>query len=171
MKRSDFPIFLIGMHDYVEGSTRLQKYVFLSSMQIKELRSDKFYNDWKAGNFGPFSAKLANDVETAINNGDVKNHIVKNAYDFKVTRFAITEKGKELADKLKDEYPNLYIKILTMTKKYQDKSLVQLLQDVYYQYPQYATASEIKAEIGRGIYESDSYLSKDYDEPDSEYPK
>jgi len=49
------------------------------------------------------------------------------------------------------------------------KSLIDLLQDVYYQYPNYAIASKIKAEIGKKIYESDSYLSKQYDNSDSEY--
>ncbi len=39
---SELPAFLIGMHDYVEGMTRLQKYAFLSAMQIKELRNVGF---------------------------------------------------------------------------------------------------------------------------------
>ena len=166
MKRSDFPVFLVGMYDYVEGTTRLQKYAFLSAMQIKELRNVGFYDDWKASNFGPFSAKLANDIDTAIKHEFVKNHTVTNPYNFKVDRFAVTKQGKKIFDELKDYYANLYNKILGITSRYQQKSLAQLLQDVYLQYPQYASASTIKAQVGKGIYESDSYLSTQYDEPD-----
>jgi len=166
LKRSDFPIFLVGMHDYVEGITRLQKYAFLSAMQIKELRNVGFYDDWKASNFGPFSAKLANDIDTTIKNEFIKKHMITNAYDFKVDRFAVTEQGKKILDELKYDYASLYNKIQGITSRYQQKSLAQLLQDVYYQYPQYASASTIKAEIGKRIYESDSYLSTQYDESD-----
>ena len=166
IRRSVFPIFLIGMHDYVEGATRLQKYAFLSAMQIKELRNVGFYNDWKASNFGPFSAELASDLETAINDDQIKKHPVTNAYGFKVDRFAATENGKKTLKDLKHKHANIYDKILTVTKMYQSYSLSQLLQDVYYQYPKYASASTIKAKVGRGIYESDSYLSTQYDEPD-----
>jgi len=167
MKRTEFPILLIGMHDYVEGATRLQKYAFLSAMQIKELRSFGFYNDWRASNFGPFSEKLASDVTTALHDGLISKFPVKNRYDYLVDRFAVSESGKTLFDTLKWDYSRVYNKIFSLTSRFQSKSLSELLQNVYYQYPQYATASKIKAEMGKKIYESDSYLSTMYDEPDN----
>lgn len=157
------------MYDYVEGATRLQKYGFLSAMEIKELRNYNFYDDWSASDYGPFSKKFAIDINSAINNGLIDKHHVKNRYDFDVHRFAVTQQGKNIVQYLKKEHSKLYSKIFEITSKYQSKSLIDLLQDVYYQYPNYAIASKIKAEIGKKIYESDSYLSKQYDNSDSEY--
>ena len=163
---SNFSVMLIGMHDYVEGATRLQKYAFLSAMQIKNISNKGFYNDWKASHFGPFSATLAQDIDKAIKDGIIKKHSLINPYGFKVDRFAVTEKGKDVLTNLKSEYQSIHDKILKITKRYQHLSLSSLLQDVYYQYPKYASASTIKAKIARKIYESDSYLSVEYDEPD-----
>ena len=163
---SNFSVILIGMHNYVEGATRLQKYAFLSAMQIKNINSEGFYNDWKASHFGPFSAMLAQDVDKAIKDGIIEKHSLTNPYGFKVDRFAVSEGGKGVFTNLKTEHHNLYDKILKITKRYQGLSLSRLLQDVYYQYPNYASASTIKARIARKIYESDSYLSTEYDEPD-----
>ena len=160
---SNFSVMLIGMHDYVEGATRLQKYAFLSAMQIKNIGSERFYNDWKASHFGPFSAMLARDVDHSIKDGIIAKYPVTNAYGFKVDRFAVTEKGKDVLVTLRNEHRSLYDKIFKMTKEYQKISLSRLLQDVYYQYPNYASASTIKAKIGRKIYESDSYLSTEYE--------
>ncbi len=166
IERSEIPAFLIGMHDYVEGMTRLQKYAFLSAMQIKELRNVGFYDDWRASNFGPFSAGLAGDMEGALGSGQIEKHPITNDYGFKVDRFAVTEQGMKVFERLRHEHTALHNKIMTITKRYQEYSLSRLLQDVYFQYPQYASASTIKAKVGRGIYESDSYLSTEYDEPD-----
>ena len=163
---SNFSVMLIGMYDYVEGATRLQKYAFLSAMQIKNIHSKEFYHDWKASHFGPFSAMLAQDVDKAIKDGIIKKHSLTNTYGFKVDRFAVTDRGKGVFINLKNEHQNLYGKILKITKRYQELSLSRLLQDVYYQYPKYASVSTIKAKIARKIYESDSYLSTEYDEPD-----
>ena len=159
----NFSVMLIGMHDYVEGATRLQKYAFLSSMQIKNIDSAGFYDDWKASHFGPFSAMLARDVVHSIKDDNIAKYPVTNAYGFKVDRFAVTEKGKGILATLRTKHRDLYDKIFKLTKEYQKISLSRLLQDVYYQYPNYASASTIKAKIGRKIYESDSYLSTEYE--------
>lgn len=164
MKRSDFPLILIGMHDYVEGATRLQKYGFLLAMRHKELKKLGFYDDWEASDFGPFSKQLASDLDTNVKNGLIGRYKLKNRYDFDVERFSVLGEGKNIVDDFGNLHPSEYDKMLKLTSSYQNKTLSQLLQDVYYLYPNYAVASKIRAEIGRRIYESDSYLSKEYDE-------
>jgi len=165
MNRSDFPIILVGMYDYVEGATRLQKYAFLSAMRIPELKKINFYGDWEGSDYGPFSKQLAVDVEIGVKQNRIGRFKIKNTYNFDVERFSVTD-GKEILEKFKNEYPSEYKKIYQITLPYQSKTLSQLLQDVYYQYPEFTKASKIKAEVGRQIYESDSYLSTKYDEPD-----
>ncbi len=159
--RSELPAFLIGMHDCVEGMGRLQKYAFLSAMQIKELRSVGFYDDWKASNFGPFSAGLAGDIREALGRSQITRHTITNSYGFRVDRFAVTGHGRKIFERLRHEHAGLYNKIVAITGRYQEYSLARLLQDVYYRYPQYASAGTTKA--GRGIYESDSYLNTEHD--------
>ena len=163
IKREEFPILLIGMHDFVEGNTRLQKYAFLSSMRIKELSAIKLYNDWRADNFGPFSPNLAKDIDTVLINKGIEKFPVLNQFNSKVDRFTVSEKGKEIFKNLKSNYSNLYTKILDITQNYQGRSLSQLLQDVYFLYPEYTNASKIRAKIGRKNTDYDPYLSREFD--------
>ena len=173
MKLSDFintdlPVLLVGMHKNVEGATRLQKYAFLSAMQIKNIDKIGFYNDWQAGHYGPFSIDLAQAIALAIQKGHIKRIQVTNVYGFQVDRFAVTEKGKAVLHNLKNKYPDFYNKILKITQEYQKLSLFRLLQYVYYRYPKYAANSVIKDKIGKNIYESDSYLNSYQEEDDPE---
>jgi len=166
MNKTDFPLILIGIHDYVEGATRLQKYAFLLAMRHKELKKIGFYDDWEASDYGPFSKQLASDLDTNVRKGLIGRYKLKNRYDYDVERFSVLGEGKNIVDSFGSLYPSEYDQIVKLTSSYQNKTLSQLLQDVYYLYPKYAVASKIKAQVGRQIYESDSYLSKDYDEPD-----
>ena len=156
-------VILVGMHEYVEGATRLQKYAFLSAMKIKHINKIGFYDDWDASHYGPFSASLAQDVRLAVKDDLVSTQAVINKYGFYVDRFAVTEKGKRKFKQLKDTYSDLYDNIITITKNYQPLPLFQLLKDVYYQYPKYARASTIRDKVAKRMYESDSYLNTQSD--------
>lgn len=164
--KTDFPILLVGMHDYVEGATRLQKYAFLATMQVKNINTIGFYKDWRSSYYGPFSANLARDIDNAIKNGYIKRYAVTNAYGFKVDRFTLTVSGKDTLHHLQNTYEEFFGKIFKIVKPYQETPLLSLLSDVYYQYPKYTSASVIKKKIGKQIYESDTYLNPQYDEPD-----
>lgn len=168
MERADYPLILIGMGKVVEGATRLQKYAFLSAMKIKKLHELDFYDDWVASHYGPFSRELASDLNVSVMTGKIGKYKVKNAYGYDVERFSLMD-GREKVDQFMREHPPEYKQMQEIIDKYQAKSLSELLQDVYFQYPQYAKSSEIKAEVGKKIYESDSYLSTNYDFPASEY--
>lgn len=167
MNRNNYPVLLIGISGVLEGATRLQKYGFLCSMKIKELQKINFYNDWIPSHFGPFSPQLASDLMTSEKMGLIKKYKVTNAYGYPVERFSLT--SESFVSDFANTYPVEYKKIREIIEYYQTKTLSELLQDVYFQYPQYATSSTIKAEVGKKIYESDSYLSTQYDFPASEY--
>lgn len=168
MERADYPIILIGIAKVVEGATRLQKYGFLSAMKIKGLQKLDFYDDWIASHYGPFSRELASDLTISVMTGKIGKYKVKNAYGYDVEKFSLTD-GNDKVDQFMEEHNPEYKQMKEIIEKYQAKTLSELLQDVYFQYPQYAKSSEIMAEIGKKIYESDSYLSTNYDFPASEY--
>ena len=165
----DFPSVLIGVAGVVKGATRVQKYAFLSAMKIKRLQKIDFYDDWEASNYGPFSPKLAKDLEYSINQELVGKYPIENDYGYKVDRFALKPGGETKLKEFKESFGDDYKKMSEIINRYQTKTLSELLQDVYFQFPQYAKNSKIKDEVGRQIYESESYLSKEYDNPDNEY--
>lgn len=164
MKRSDFPLVLIGIAGVVEGATRLQKYGFLCNMKINDLKKMNFYDDWMASHYGPFSPALATDLVISEKLGLIQKFQVTNSYGYPVERFSLS--NPKVADQFMNEHQTEYKKIKEIISFYQQRTLSDLLQDVYYQYPQFTKASEIRAEIGKKIYESDSYLSTQYDYPD-----
>lgn len=164
MNRSDFPLVLIGIAGNIEGATRLQKYGFLCNMRINDLKKINFYYNWIASHYGPFSPELANDLERSEKDGLIQKFKVTNEYGYQVERFALHD--TTVVDKFMNEHSTEYKKIKEIVSFYQQRTLSDLLQDVYYQYPEFTTVSEIKAQIGKKIYESDSYLSTQYDYPD-----
>ena len=168
MNRADYPIILIGLARVIDGATRLQKYAFLCSMKIKALQRLDFYNNWIASHYGPFSPELASDLKVSVMTGNVGSYKVNNPYGYVVERFSLNVGGEKIEQFMKEHYSE-YKQMKEIIDQYQTKSLSELLQDVYFQFPQFAKASKIKAEVGQKIYESDSYLSTAYDQPDSEY--
>lgn len=163
-ERHNWALLLIGSADYIEGATRIQKYAFLGAMTIKGLTYKGFYNDWIASKYGPFSPSLADDIDNLVKLGFVQKYRVKNEYDYWVERFALTPKGKEMFNKIKPEGEPYASQIQEkIVKHYNNKKLMDVLHDVYYQFPEYAAASSIKPKVGKKIYESDSYLNTQYD--------
>lgn len=161
--RAEWALALITELKYVEGVTRLHKYAFLAAKRIKDLANMGFYDDWEASNYGPFSKTLANDIQGLIEDGLIKERVVPNKYGYKVSILEPTEAGKARIEDRKELYARLFNEIRKLLEPYQKRRLMDVLHDVYYLYPQYAVKSKIRAEVGRQIYESDSFLNPEYD--------
>ncbi len=167
LSREDWVLAIVGQADYIEGATRLQKYAFLIAMSksTKDVRRMGFYSDWKPSKYGPFSGDLADDIRKAKNESLIQAFPVTNEYGYKVDRFALTEKGRQRFEIVIKEIGQVSSKIKGIVTGYNQSSLMDVLSDVYYLYPDYAIASVIKPEVdAKRSYESELYLNPEWDE-------
>jgi uncharacterized protein YwgA len=95
-------VLLIINDNFVQGSTRLQKYGFLLAQEHNDIFNElsetytqlKFYNDWKPHYYGPFSEELQKDIDTCIKNGLLH----KRVFEYTGTRqdkYVLTIKGQD----------------------------------------------------------------------------
>lgn len=149
----------------VNGITRLEKLVFLIE---QEGDLDAFLAEtaeFEPHNFGPFSKKIYQAVETLEAYGLL---IEENAYaettddtwenesiigldepvSFSERKFILTKKGRKYYEALASEVPpDLPYKVGQLKDRFGAIPLRQLLRFVYTRYEDYATASVIKDEI------------------------
>lgn len=167
LSREDWVLIIVGQTDYIEGATRLQKYAFLIAMSksTKDVRKMGFYNDWKPSKYGPFSGDLADDIRKVKDESLIQAFHVINEYGYRVDRFALTEKGRQRFQIVIKEIGQLSSKIKDIVINYNKRSLMDVLSDVYYLYPNYAIASVIKPEVdAKRSYESELYLNPEWDD-------
>jgi hypothetical protein len=148
---------------FVEGLTRLHKYAFMIAKRVKGITNLGFYKDWKSSNFGPFSPSLASDIDQMIQSHLLEEKTKPNEYGYNMGILIPTESSKGITTELRATHDKYVNEIRKIIKIYQDKKLIDILHDVYYLYPEYATKSKIRAEVGKKIYESDSFLNPNYD--------
>lgn len=162
-RRSNWALAVISAADHIEGVTRLQKYSFLIAKRIKGITDTGFYDDWQPSKYGPFSGQLADDIRYLVSHGLIKDEIKPNRYGYDVEILMPSERARSRITGLYNEYPHYYEGIKKIVDIYQRKSLIDVLHDVYYLYPQYATQSVIRRQVGKKAYESDSYMNPEYD--------
>ncbi len=112
----------------VEGSTRLQKLFFLAKHEfgLREIP----YN-FLPFLHGPFSANInddALDLETA-GLVQMQREMVE------PTLYALTPKGKRMAEEIYEKAPEEYKKALSKVKRFNQMALAELLKYVYSKYP------------------------------------
>ncbi len=163
-ERSTWVILLIGLADWIEGATRVQKYAFLGARTVKGLTEHGFYDDWMPSKYGPFSPNLAEDLEALVNASLVGKYPVKNDFGYPVDRFALTEQGRVKFSALPKDMKTFGKNLQEIVSRYKNKTLMDLLHDVYLQFPEYAYSSTIRPQIAKKIFESDSYLNPQFDE-------
>jgi len=161
--RAKWALIIVQEAGHVEGLTRLHKYAFLIAKRVKGITNAGFYNDWKASDYGPFSPELANDINEAIGLHLLKQTESPNQYGYKVGLLIPTENVKTLTDDIRTTYSKYVNEIHKIVQMYQNKKLIDILHDVYALYPEFAINSKIRAQVGKNIYESDSWLNQDYD--------
>jgi uncharacterized protein YwgA len=156
-------LVIIKLSQYVEGSTRLQKLAFLAHEQVKELAQHEFYNDWFPSKYGPMSRDLADDVKANTGQTIMKSQI-RNDAGFMVDCFSLSTDGDSVADATIKESPKIRNKIEAITAHYSKAPLMSLLHDVYYQYPQFATASTIRSTVVGKTGSAGTSLDPEFDD-------
>ena len=159
---SKWLLVVIGSTKYVQGDTRLQKYGLLVHKKNPDI---KFYGDWEPGNYGGFSKSLASDTKTLMKSEFVISSDAVNSYGKKVARYRITDSGRNEIQDLLKEQEQIVRKICEITQYYFDKSLKEVLADVYTLYPQFTENSKIRPQVGKTQLELNSYLSPEFEIP------
>lgn len=141
------PSLLLIMQDLtIGGRTRVQKYGFLIYQQYrKDVEKYDFYSDWIPHHFGPYSRKLAADLNCAVQEKYVQEK--EATYNgAALTKYNLTISGTQ-------EYRNLLKgnsfmnDINGMLREQQKKSLMAILRRIYADYPKYTVYSQIKDTI------------------------
>lgn len=152
LKEADRPLLVIN--DFaVWGSTRVQKYGFLlrqlhgkEMTTIHEIYGIKFYDDWKAFWYGPYSYNLHQDLETCIANGSVvKLNLAKMDREKKHV-FQLTPRGRLRWRQLFMSIPEIPIIVKTIGE-YQKIPYYTLLNRVYSGWPEFAKRSRIRKDV------------------------
>ena len=156
----------------IQGTTRLQKLLFLMEHEakLKPTKGDDFsFTAWK---FGPVSKELYDDLEKLENLELLQSEPVSEpskteldeyglSFDdlmgeeelqsrdsFEEKRYRLSEKGlKWVRDR--ELHTEAFDKIRKIKEKYGALSLQDLLHYVYTKFPDYTTASEIKGKVLR----------------------
>jgi uncharacterized phage-associated protein len=156
----------------IQGTTRLQKLLFLMEREakLKPTRGDDF--DFTAWKFGPVSKELYDDLEKLENLNLLESESVAEpskteldeyglSFDdlmgeeesqsrdsFEEKRYRLSEKGLEWV-RDHELHTEAFDKIRRIKEKYGALSLQDLLHYVYTKYPDMTTASEIKGKVLR----------------------
>jgi uncharacterized protein YwgA len=158
--QAQWALALISTVDSIKGITRLQKYAFLTAKRIKDIVNRGFYNDWEPSHYGPFSKKLAQDVCNLENGKYITNETVSAGYDYTLGLVKITENGRQYIKQFVDDNKKYVNSIKKIVEPYQSQHLIDLLHDVYFSYPVFATNSKIKNKVGMDKFESDYFLNQ-----------
>ena len=152
---------IIDLAPYIEGRTRLQKFGILSFYEI--LNNEKFFDDWEPGHYGGFSLRLATSLTKLESYGHIQSDEIIIKAESTVSRYSLTESGKNLISDFVDEHSSELEKIKSIIFNYLQKPLDLLLHDVYQKYPELTVNSKIRADINKIATENHSYLSSKYE--------
>lgn len=157
----------------IQGTTRLQKLLFLMEHEakLKPTKGDDF--DFTAWKFGPVSKELYDDLEKLDNLGLLESEPVSEpskteldeyglSFDdlmgeeetqssrdsFEEKRYRLSEKGLKWVRE-RELHTTAFDKIRKIKEKYGALSLQDLLHYVYTKFPDMTTASEIKGKVLR----------------------
>jgi len=161
--RSSWLLVIIDSVQYVNGNTRLQKYVLLASKI--PLKEESAYVDWESSHFGAFSPQLVADMDYLTSNNFIESHTVQSPFREEYNRYSLSAKGKEALSEFKSKHADLTEKIKTITGYYFSKPLNELLADAYALFPEYTSKSKIKPLVRKTLLERDSDLSTQFELP------
>ncbi|MEM3136501.1 MAG: hypothetical protein QXW37_07250 [Candidatus Nitrosotenuis sp.] len=131
------PLYLISLAgESLRGKTRLQKLVFLTQKESK----DVFDFEFEPAPLGPLSHKLNHLLERMIKMGLLKEEIGFTPSGNEVISYKLTRSGKKLLDfGVKSGYVSETIQqsIEPISSKYGNTPYVELLDYVHDEYPEY----------------------------------
>jgi len=139
-------LLVLGLADgRVETDTRMQKLAFLVNQEVFN------WVKFEANNYGPYSKELVKAVDELEKEGKLV-YVWDNDG---VSRYYLTEKGKQdakkLLEQLKDEDENKLKRAMEIIQRHKDDALSYLMAYVYKYYPEYAEKSKIKDKVEEWI--------------------
>jgi uncharacterized protein YwgA len=158
--------WIIKSSGMVKGDTRLQKLAFLVARQVKGIDKVDFYHDWRPGKFGPVSHDLYSDIKDMANSSDAPIKVWdapiisrERLFDKSVRTYVLTEAGEKVTVGFRERHSGLADSISKLVAQYAKAELMEIVHDVYYQYPEYTVQSTIKGQVGV----KDSLLDPSFD--------
>jgi hypothetical protein len=149
----------------IEGITRLEKLLFLMEMETEATSWLKEKADFSADNFGPFSSKAYQEIETLTSYGLITDsatlsesaedsweseHIIGEtpSEPYATRNFALTEKGERYYRKLLEMLPPEAEAVVSeLKRRFGSIPLRRLIRYVYQRYPAFTENSIIRDEI------------------------
>ena len=155
----------LARHGRIDGITRLEKLIFLVEHEtdLRTLLTEPA--DFEAYNFGPFSGKVYQAVDTLVAAGLLEDSAelassrddsweaekvvgAQPADPYATRNFTLTDRGRKYYQALIAELPPLTEKLLEQFKtRFGALPLRQLIRYVYKKYPDFTKNSLIKDEI------------------------
>lgn len=136
-------LLYVNNREAIVGTTRFQKLVFLLQERIEDL--NKKY-EFEAYDYGPYSTTLHNAIDELVDDGLVTEITEETASGNEKRIYRITEKGVQyLSDEFSadDVDKRMKQKIHKIKSRYNHIPLLELLDRIYEQYPDYASNSKI----------------------------
>ena len=131
---TNLPILLLGTLGTVEHRTRLEKLAFLCDMEI--FKKIKVYDDWLPYMYGPFSAKLRNDISNLQSQGLLTMTPLGNNSDDGAYDYSLTIDGDQKCLGLLDQYVREATRIYELLLAYNHMDTnFPLMDHVYRKYP------------------------------------
>jgi uncharacterized protein YwgA len=158
-RETDLAFLLFHYADDIEGTTELQKLLFLLE---KETNFTDIYGDvtfdFQPYKYGPFSEQVYDELELLLALGALEEVEGETDYDeiksdnerseYAGKKFVLTEKGEKMArqvnEALEDELEEEFLEVI---EEYGELELEDLLFYVYDQYGTYTTNSTIKEQV------------------------
>jgi hypothetical protein len=153
------------MRDRLEGITRLEKLIFLLERESRAARWLSERGDFVPHNFGPFSKKVYQEIDTLVAAGLVEDsavpasnqddawestHVIgeKPADPYATRNFTLTADGRRYYSALLGELPREAEDTLSEFKgRFGSIPLRQLIRYVYERYPEQTTRSIIRDDV------------------------
>lgn len=124
----------------LEGITRFQKLVFLAQRE----RDGAAPYDFRADNYGPFAPDLYDDIDRLVDAGFVDYHEDETQMGNTKQVYKLKNKGKRAVERSNPEdFPVDTSDLNSLNEEFSDRSLWDVLEYVYTEYPRMARNSEL----------------------------
>ena len=138
----DLRILILMLGSYknkIENKMRLHKIIFLLSKKYPELEK---FADFEAYYYGPYGEGVESALDSLVSNG-----LLEEINERGRKSYIVTSRGREVANKLVKEFPELYNEIVELYDIIDNLTDDELLALVYFSYPEYAKESKIYEKI------------------------
>ena len=124
----------------LEGITRFQKLAFLAQRE----RDGAAPYDFRADNYGPFAPELYDDIDRLVDAGFVDYQKDETQMGNTKQVYELNDKGRRAVENSDPEkFPVAVAELESLNEEFGDRSLWDVLEYVYTEYPRMARNSEL----------------------------